>query len=97
MVFDDDMRASARVLARHALIGGGVNGGIGDGDNGGGGGSAWGMKGVSGAIRESLVSYASDTRARNCLWHLIQPLSNHTSSSTNRQLLVTDQPVFRAS
>lgn len=65
MVFDDDMRASARTLANHALMDGGVNaGGGGVGGSGGrgrwggrrslGGGGA-GLQGM-GALRESLVS-----------------------------------------
>lgn len=56
MVFDDDMRSSARVLANHTLMDGGINGDVRGGD-----GSGWGGSGGSGLIgmgllRQSLVS-----------------------------------------
>lgn len=51
MVFDDDMRASARILARHSLM----DGGLSDGGQGGQGGV--GLRGM-GSLRQSLVSLA---------------------------------------
>ena len=56
MVFDDDMRASARVLANHSLMGGMM----GD-DSIGPDGGPWRERGVAGlqgmgSLRQSLVS-----------------------------------------
>lgn len=56
MVFDDNMRASARVLANHSLMGG-----MAGDDSVGAGGGRWRERGVAGlqamgSLRQSLVS-----------------------------------------
>lgn len=54
MVFDDHMRASARVLANHCLMGGGIDAAFGD-VGGGGQGGGTGLQGMD-ALRQGLVS-----------------------------------------
>lgn len=55
MVFDDDMRASARVLAKHSLMGGSFTHGDFGGDSEWGGRGGTGLQGM-GSLGQSLVS-----------------------------------------